>query len=585
MSRVDRSAGTGAGERRLNGPQTTGREYRDLSEPKYRLVSDINLEVRLRDGVRLFADVHRPDDPARFPALIAASPYPRQIQDLGAPMGFIEAGASDFFVPRGYVHVIANLRSTGGSDGTFGFFDGQERRDMYDLVEWVAAQPWCDGMVGMVGISYFAMAQLEAAVERPPQLRAIFPVAVTPDLYEAAYHHGLLSATFMAPFLSAMGVTAARSDEFWRGPLLGAARRILNQPILHERFARMNGEAAVGALRSVLRARYDPDPWDTLWRQIAYEHQVRDEFWDERNVLELLGAVDIPVYLGCDWQNVPLHLPGTFSSWAALGNNPNVRMALLGEFGLTWPWESLHVEALAWFDHWLKDRDTGILDGPPIRYVLPGTDEWRTAETWPPPGATHAAWSLAADGSLSQQNGDSDAIRSYRCDGDGLNRTPNANPSPLPTALSWQTAPLAGPVDVVGELELILVARCTVLDTAWIALVQDVAPDGGTTDVTAGYLRASLREVDEERSRVGAPVLPCRNPRAVPLGEFVEYRIPLVPNARRFAAGHRIRLILTSDDRDRDVPAIMEFRHAPVGTSTVNSVSAASRLLLPIMAN
>ena len=60
-------------------------------------------------------------------------------------------------------------------------------------------------------------------------------------------------------------------------------------------------------------------------------------------------------------------------------HNPNVRMGLLGDFGLTWPWESLHVEALAWFDHWLKGRDTGIMDGPPIRYCLPGAEEWRTA--------------------------------------------------------------------------------------------------------------------------------------------------------------------------------------------------------------
>ena len=84
---------------------------------------------------------------------------------------------TDFWVPRGYVHVIANLRGTCGSGGTFGFFDAQERRDMYDLVEWVAAQPWCDGNVGMIGISYFAMTQLEAAVERPPHLKAIFPLA------------------------------------------------------------------------------------------------------------------------------------------------------------------------------------------------------------------------------------------------------------------------------------------------------------------------------------------------------------------------------------------------------------------------
>ncbi len=162
-------AGIDPGQRQLTGPQTTGREYRNLSEPSHGVRCDQDVVVVMRDGVELLADVHRPEGDGRFPALIAASPYPRQIQDLGAPMGFIEAGASDFWVPRGYVHVIANLRGTGGSGGTFGFFDAQERRDLHDLVEWAAVQPWCDGSVGMIGISYFAMAQLEAAVERPPR--------------------------------------------------------------------------------------------------------------------------------------------------------------------------------------------------------------------------------------------------------------------------------------------------------------------------------------------------------------------------------------------------------------------------------
>ena len=131
-------SGIEPGQRRLNGPQTTGRDYRNLSAAEHRISTDINIAVPMRDGVTLLADVHRPDGPAaqgvRFPALIAASPYPRQIQDLGAPAGFIEAGATDFWVPRGYTHVIANLRGTGGSGGTFGFFDAQERRDLYDEV-------------------------------------------------------------------------------------------------------------------------------------------------------------------------------------------------------------------------------------------------------------------------------------------------------------------------------------------------------------------------------------------------------------------------------------------------------------------
>jgi uncharacterized protein len=571
----------GPGQRRLNGPQTTGREYRNLSEAAHAAVRDDDVPVPLRDGGRLRADVHRPDAGGQFPALVAASPYPRQIQDLGAPMGFIEAGASDFFVPRGYVHVIANLRGTGGSDGTFTLFDHAERRDLHDLVEWTAAQPWCDGNVGMVGISYFAMTQLAAATQRPPHLKAIFPVATTPDLYEAVHHHGLFSATFISPWLATLGVTARQRDDLWRGTAIYAARRVLSVPRVHERFEHMNGESAVAVLRNVMRIRYDPHPWDDLWQAAAVEHPLRDAFWDERSVLEDLAGVDIPVYLGCDWENVPLHLPGTFSAWESLAGHAPVRMGMLPEFGLTWPWESLHVEALAWFDQWLKGRETGILDGPPIRYWMPGADEWRTADAWPPPEARHVELALGAGGTLGGPD-DEPGARDYLVLGPGLGRPKNANPPALPSSLSWETAPLGGPVDVVGEIELCLDAASSAADTGWIVLLQDVAPDGTAADVTAGWLRASLRAVDEAASRPGAPVLRCRTAKAVPAGDVVAYRIPLVPNARRFAAGHRIRLLLTSDDSASDAPAIMGFRHTPVGTTARNTVHASSRLLLPV---
>ncbi|KWX57495.1 CocE/NonD family hydrolase [Mycobacterium sp. NAZ190054] len=568
--------------RHLNGPQDTGREYRNLSEPLYGVAHLVNQRVPTRDGVELMADVHHPDRGGAFPVLIAASPYPRQIQDLGAPAGFIEAGATDFWVSRGYVHVIANVRGTGGSGGTFGFFDRQERSDMYDLVEWAAAQPWCDGNVGMIGISYFAMTQLEAAVERPPHLKAIFPVAVTADLYDAASHHGLTSSSFVTPFLSMMGLTSDRSDAFWRrNPAIGLARRVLHTTKLHQKFATMNGEAAVTMMRQLLKLPHQPYPWDELWLDTMVRHPVRDEWWQQRNLLPLLHNVDIPVYLGCDWENVPLHLPSTFTTWKALQHNPNVRMALLGQFGLTWPWESLHVEALAWYDHWLKGRDTGIMDGPPVRYVLPGADGWHTSSTWPPT-ATYRRWALRADGVLSDDEGEP-GRREYLTLGTGLNRA-KASPIDPPSMLTWTSAPLDHDLDIVGAIELALEASATAMDTAWMATLQDLSPDGEVTDVTAGWVRASLRKVDEATSSVGAPALPCDEPEAVPVGQSVSYRIPLTPNARRFAAGHRIRLAVYSDDQDPAVPAIMNFRHASVGTSSVNTVHSASRLLLPVLA-
>lgn len=564
----------------LNGPQTTGREYRNLSAPEHGIRHDINVAVPVRDGVSLMADVHRPDASGRFPALIAASPYPRQIQDLGAPMGFIEAGVTDYWVPRGYGHVIANVRGTGGSGGTFGFFDAQERQDMYDLVEWAAAQPWCDGTVGMIGISYFAMTQLEAAVERPPHLKAIFPVAATADLYEAATHHGLVSSSFITPFLSMVGLTAARSDGFWRSRPLELARKVLHSPPLHRKFATMNGEASLTMMRQLLKLPHDPHPWDDLWLDVAVKHPTRDEWWDDRDLTPLLKNIDIPVYLGCDWENVPLHLPSTFIAWKALAHNPNVRMGLLDKYGMTWPWQSLHTEALAWFDHWLKGRDTGITDGDPIRYALPGAEEWHTSATWPPTGI-HRELALRADGLLDDDEGESGA-RDYMVLGAGLNRAGASSIDP-PAMLTWTGTPLGADIDVVGAIEVRLIALATAADTAWLVTLQDVAPDGEVIEVTAGWLRATLREVDEDASTPGDPVLPCRTATAVPIAEDVEYRIPLVPNARRFAKGHRIQLMITSDDQNPEVPAIMNFRHASVGTSSLNTVRSSSRLLLPVL--
>ena len=148
--------------------------------------------------------------------------------------------------------------------------------------------------------------------------------------------------------------------------------------------------------------------------------------------------------------------------------------------------------------------------------------------------------------------------------------------------MSWETAPLERNADVVGPIELKLDASITAPDTAFIAIVQDIGPDGNIVEVTAGYLRAGFRTVDEAASRPGAPWLTCDTFEAVPIGQEVHYRIPLVPNARGFKTGHKVRLYLTTDDQGDDKPALLKFRHASIGTSSLNTVSSSSRLLLPI---
>jgi len=545
------------------------------------MAQDDDVAVPMRDGVSLLADVHRPTDPGKYPVLVAASPYPRQIQNLGAPAGFIEAGASDFFVPRGYVHVIANCRGTSGSGGTFGFFDGQERRDMHDLIEWAAHQPWSNGNIGMVGISYFACTQMEAAVERPSHLKAIMPIAGTFDLYESATHHGLMSSGFVTPFLFMIGMTSKQTNKLWRSTLIEAVRALLTTPGIHKKFEHANGEAAIAGLKFLLKLHHDPHPWDDLWRAIAAEHPFRDAWWEERNLLPLLDRVEVPVYIGCDWRNVPLHLPHTFTAYERLKNSKHVQVAMMGEHGLAWPWESLHIEALAWFDHWLKGQDTGILDGPRIRYVLPEVEGWRTSDTWPIPQARQYSYALRADGGLAENEGDSGS-RTYMNLGTGLNR-PRPSESDPPEFLHWTTPPLSRDLDLVGPIELQLTASCTAPDTAFIVVLQQLDEKDNVTNITAGCLRAGLRAVDASESKPGVPVLPCRKFEAVPLGEQINYRIPLVPNAQRFPAGSRLRLYLTSEDQHTEKPALLGFTHASIGTSSLNTIFSSSHLLLPLL--
>lgn len=575
MLHLKKSAGIDDGERQLNGPQTTGRAYSNLSTPEFHIDdSRMNVPIPVRDGVELLADIFLPSGgPGRttgkFPALLAASPYPRQIQNSGAPMGFVEAGATDFFVPRGYAHVILNVRGTNGSGGTYDLFGAQERRDLFDVIEWIATQPWCDGNVGMIGISAFAMTQVAAAVEQPPHLRAIFPVGLSADTFEAFWHGGLLSATFALNWLRAVAIFANLNDKLLRGKLVDLGAEFLRSPRVHASFAHHNGESALALFRFLTRK--DPSgPWAALVEAASVVNPVKSTFWQERDNLALMSRIRVPVYLGCDWENVPMHLPSTFASLHALSPDVPVRLAMLGRFGLTWPWESLHVEALAWYDHWLKKRETGIMDGPPVRYVIPGeiNDDpntgWHEAPTWPPPQAKPIEFALRGDGMLAREEG-ARGTRSYIYAAAPYAALFGKHES----TLEWTTAPLDEDLVLAGPVEVTLDAASSAGDTGFILALQDVAADDTSVNITAGWRRAAIAD-----DFLALQEVPC--------GVECRYRIPLVDNARRFAKGHRIRLILRSDDNTGAEP-IMGFRHQPVGMSTRVTVASSSRLRLSIL--
>jgi hypothetical protein len=111
-----------------------------------------------------------------------------------------------------------------------------------------------------------------------------------------------------------MGMTSSHTNKLWRSKLLDAVRTILLTPGIHKKFEMANGEAAIAGIKVLLNLHHARHPWDNLWRGIAAEHPFRDAWWEDRNLLPLLDRVEVPVYMGCDWQNVALHLPHTFTA-------------------------------------------------------------------------------------------------------------------------------------------------------------------------------------------------------------------------------------------------------------------------------
>lgn len=191
-----------------------------------------------------------------------------------------------------------------------------------------------------------------------------------------------------------------------------------------------------------------------------------------------------------------------------------------------------------------------------------------------------APWSDSpcSDGSLCRDEGDAGS-RSYLYLPADSGQPAHMNPRTLPDTLEWQTDVLSEPMDFAGDIELHLDASITALDAAWIAVLYDVAPDGTATSLTGGWLRAMLREVNEKQSVPGASVLDCAQPVAVPVGETVTYRIPIVPNARRIAAGHRLWIVLAGDDQPKGAPTLLGFTHTPVALPSLNTVFSSSRLV------
>ena len=571
----------------------------------FELIEERDVYVTLRDGVRLCADVYRPDIGDKVPALLAFAIYNKDLQGpeassalppqpAWAPLwtGPLEAGDTRFLVSRGYVHVIAMPRGVGKSEG-----GGDRTWDSYDLIEWIAEQPWCDGNVGMIGISGFGAEQLHAARQRPPHLKAIFPFDPR----------------------GAYGVLGGFREEY-PGGVLHLFRYLVGQyGVFHQ------NRGAPGELSPEREA---------LWRE-AMANPHYQMYPHIRNVLSMKGQhvpayfevlidpyekegvpdeseaeieqIEVPAYTGSGWYayTYKTHLAGAQSYWRHL-KSPK-KLLFTGPAHLERPFHTLHGEMLRWFDHWLKGIDTGITDEPPVRYWTMGANEWRSADDWPPPEVRWTklfltGWErLRAEPFVASSADDS-------IPPDSFVQMPLSQTARVAT-LRYLSEPLSHDLLIAGPAVLNLFAAIDQEDTNWFVTLKDVGPDPSVRTVregerepaasvperelTRGWLKASSRALDPERSLPWKPFHKLTRAAAQPVvpGEITEYAIEIMSTANLFRRGHRICLEIASMDVPTGVGGATNAEYVPYHVcssrttlhTVYHDVAHPSHLLLPVL--
>lgn len=523
-------------------------------------------QIRMSDGVVLVGEVQRPAASGRWPVILKYTPF----------------GRGDYttrYVGDGYVHLNVQARGTGHSGGENCIVCRREQQDAVELIEWAAGQPWSSGRVGMIGGSYPAFIQLLAAAKKPPGLKAIVPRVSWSDPYrDAWYHNGLFNYAVVTGFTVA-------------------------QPALS-----LTGLSADPALLPLLLNQRQRPPAIVL----AKRHRFDGPFYRERAVYNKAHKIEVPALFIGGWFDMFVagmanNFTGVRSRHKRLIMGPwtHRRAGDIPEF-FPEPYPDVHLPSpdpvLAWYDRFLKRIPNDAEDEPRVLYFDVGVERWVESRSWPPPRARLAHLFLSGahsqsigslnDGSLKRHPPDTKLETvpdRYRYDPTtGLGEATSSDGAVFLTpfrrldqrvdevrGLTYTTPVLSDSLALAGPMELTLWAETSAADTDWVVKVSDVQPDGTSLLLSSGYVRATQRAVDRQRSRPGEPWL--RNTRAdpVPQHRAVRYRIPIEPVGVTLPEGHRLRVAIYSADiavhepllisaantvyHDADHPSVLRF--------------------------
>ena len=572
------------------------------------IVAEKDVMVPMRDGVKICVDVYRADTAEKLPALLAFAVHNKELQTpemaqagLTQPAwsalwtGPAEAGDTRFFVSRGYVHVIGNPRGISKSES-----GGSRLYDSYDLIEWIAAQRWCDGNVGMVGISGFGAEQLMAAKLQPPHLKAIFPFDPRGAYGEFGGFRDEYPGGVLHLFRFLLQVYSSAHQQKGQPKPLPAEREALWRRAMENPDFRMYSH-----VYNVLaqKGQHFPMFFDVLIDPYDKEETVRkseDEF----------SKIDIPTYTGSGWYGYTYktHLVGA-QNWFRNINPPVKKLMLAGPAHWDRPVKALHDEMLRWYDHWLKGIDTGILNEPAVKFWVMGANKWRSGSDWPLPETEWVKFYLRGWERLTTEPFVPSSADDYQAPDAFVQMPPNQ--TNRVQRLRYLSEPLAADITIAGPSVLHLYAAIDQDDTNWIVILKDVGPDVGVQtaregerditpgmyerELTRGWLKASHRAVDPSRSLPGRPWHPLTREAQQPVvpGEINEYAIEIMATANQFKKGHRICVEITSLDLATGVGSATNVEYIPYHICSSKTVlhriyhdpRHPSHLLLPVIAN
>ncbi|HEY0334706.1 MAG TPA: CocE/NonD family hydrolase [Stenotrophomonas sp.] len=503
--------------------------------------------VPVDGGLALAADVYLPQATGRFPAIVVFGAYSKELHSAGVPTGSNEVGCPPVFTDRGYAHVVCTRRGMGRSQGEPAVFGNEQDVDDHEqLIAWAAAQPWCNGEVVMYGSSYYGLVQAQVAVRRPPALKAFFANEMCTDYFRHIVMYGGAPNNF---FLSLwLGANFNRTVVGLRVPplLRACISQLTNSPLKRWWQPQLRKR-----MQSILYGFMRKTP--ILPARRWYANWLIDGKTRRTNVMPpgpsgQLDRIEIPFVVVQNMANWNIHQFGSYDLWDNARTPLGRKWMILGKAVFELPNYDWQLEALAFFDHILRDADNGYARQAPVRYWLHGKNDYRSAQDFPAPGMTERLY-LHGGGPDEQVHRLSTSMPSG-----GLNRwaavpmgaqTVGGFDEVVNQTLGYEWT-ARRPCEYAGAVTLNLKFSCNEIDSHVVARLSLVDRQGHATLLSMGMVRPARRRIDAMRStrceiaqdgEASEPLIP---------GTPVILRFSLTPAPVALAAGDRLRLDIAS---------------------------------------